>query len=324
MTTISVFPFSDENLPPFEGLVPANTVFNLVKQMPDSFHILYKNGKLIFETEENETEFEFKLESPDIFPSPNIPIPVASLTFLAEDLYTVLNSVSFFLPDNEKNYHIDGICLDFREEQGYAVATNGFSLAYVPLHPLEIEGKPEGDYIIPTSAVRNLLKLLQLLPQEHTVALFLHGNFVSLACNISGFDHQLAANCIDARFVDWREFLNQEYSATISFTPVAFLEVLKRMKIIATKSVHTVSLSQWKSGIETKINVPDLGEAREFSRVDVFGEFPEIDFDVSLLINALRPLHKEPLVEVDLKDSHTPMRVRGRNYTCLVMPCARN
>jgi DNA polymerase-3 subunit beta len=135
-------------------------------------------------------------------------------------------------------------------------------------------------------------------------------------------DTEVWVRLLDADFPDYRQVVPRENRIVASIPRGAFLDVLKRVSVMAPDKVNSVRLSFSGKQLEVSTSSPDLGEARDLLPIEYEGPTVKVGFNGRYLQDALGGI-SEDTVRMELKDEISQVIVRPaaeKNYLAIIMP----
>jgi DNA polymerase-3 subunit beta len=135
-------------------------------------------------------------------------------------------------------------------------------------------------------------------------------------------DTEVWVRLLDADFPDYRQVVPRENRIVASVPRGAFLDVLKRVSVMAPDKVNSVRLSFSGKQLEVSTSSPDLGEARDLLPIEYEGPTVKVGFNGRYLQDALGGI-SEDTVRMELKDEISQVIVRPateKNYLAIIMP----
>jgi DNA polymerase-3 subunit beta len=301
--------------------LPARKLFDIAKVLP-------KGPVTVAEREGNYVEISagrghFRLaglsseEFPEMPERPKgKPVPVDSETFRR-----LVDRVSAFATGDETRYNLSGILLERQEEEGKTilrmVATDGHRLAIADEEVPKLGGLlGERRVLVPRKGLIEIRKLSDGGPGS--LELSATDKFLFAGKG----DTEVWVRLLDAEFPDYRQVVPKENRIVASVPRGTFLDVLKRVSVMAPDKVNSVKLSFSGKQLEVSTISPDLGEARDLLPIEFEGAPVKIGFNGRYLQDALGGI-SEDTVRIELKDEVSQVIVRpatDRNYLAIVMP----
>jgi len=301
--------------------LPARKLFDIAKVLP-------KGPVTVAEREGNFVEISagrghFRLaglgseEFPEMPERPKgKPVPVDSEMFRK-----LVDRVSAFATGDETRYNLSGILLERQEEEGKTilrmVATDGHRLAIA-----DEEVPNLGDLL----AARRVL-----VPRKGLIEIRKLSDGGPGSLELSATDKFLFAGkgdtevwvrLLDAEFPDYRQVVPKENQIVAGVPRGTFLDVLKRVSVMAPDKVNSVRLSFSGKQLEVSTTSPDIGEARDLLPIEFEGAPIKVGFNGRYLQDALGGI-SEDSVRMELKDEVSQVIVRpatDKNYLAIIMP----
>jgi len=304
----------------FKVLVPADKLTSIVKALPDgAVNLELDEDQLVIQA--GDSEFRLATWPPDDFPDP--PSQEAeqfSMSFAATVFVRILESTIYAMAREEARYTLSGLCFDFLDgKPGYAVTTDGHRLVYRELNPIDIHGQPEGQYIVPAKAVRELIAIFKKA-HDSSPRLSFSGSTVTVSWEEDKFETDLSIRLIEGQFPDWRAVSNPSVIGTIVLEPKTLVNTLKRITLLIKERYKPVTFSPEGDHLIIQSEASDLGEAKERIIAKIKGEVSSFKVNATYLIDALKPIEEVPTVEIEVSGDRTPMRIKDGAYVALVMP----
>lgn len=162
-----------------------------------------------------------------------------------------LAAVAMFAAKKDKRVAINGVCIDTSEAGAFLVATCGHTLA---VHQIDAVARPSGQFIMPTDAIAEMVKVnrksdIKLTLPENFIGNYVNGphRTVLLKCG------QVTA-CIaetDASYPDWRRVARFDETLPtepVFFNPEYLMRVDKAANLIRCLA-HSVCVRPSKTGV---------------------------------------------------------------------------
>ena len=244
------------------------------------------------------------------------PVPVDSETFRK-----LVDRVSAFATGDETRYNLSGILLERQEEEGKTilrmVATDGHRLAIA-----DEEVPNLGDLLaarrvlVPRKGLIEIRKLSDGGPGSLELSATEKFLFAGKG------DTEVWVRLLDAEFPDYRQVVPKENQIVAGVPRGTFLDVLKRVSVMAPDKVNSVRLSFSGKQLEVSTTSPDIGEARDLLPIEFEGAPIKVGFNGRYLQDALGGI-SEDTVRMELKDEVSQVIVRpatDKNYLAIIMP----
>jgi DNA polymerase-3 subunit beta len=301
--------------------LPARKLFDISKVLPQGpVTLVGKEGNYV-EISAGRGHFRLAgLGSEDFPEMPERPKgkPVAVDT---ETFRRLVDRVSPFATGDETRYNLSGVLLEKQEEEGKTVlrmvATDGHRLAIADGEVPNLAGLlGEKRVLVPRKGLVEIRKLSDGGPGSLELSATEKFLFAGKG------DTEVWVRLLDADFPDYRQVVPKENRIVANIPRGAFLDVLKRVSVMAPDKVNSIRLSFSGKQLEVSTNSPDLGEARDLLSVEYEGAPVKIGFNGRYLQDALGGI-SEDTVRLELKDEVSQVIVRpatDKSYLAIIMP----
>ena len=244
------------------------------------------------------------------------PVPVDSETFRK-----LVDRVSAFATGDETRYNLSGILLERQEEEGKTilrmVATDGHRLAIADEEVPNLgDLLGEKRVLVPRKGLIEIRKLSDGGPGSLELSATEKFLFAGKG------DTEVWVRLLDAEFPDYRQVVPKENQVIANVPRGTFLDVLKRVSVMAPDKVNSVRLSFSGKQLEVSTTTPDIGEARDLLPIEFEGAPIKVGFNGRYLQDALGGI-SEDTVRMALKDEVSQVIVQpatGKNYLAIIMP----
>jgi DNA polymerase-3 subunit beta len=301
--------------------LPARKLFDIAKVLPQGpVTLVGKEGNYV-EISAGRGHFRLAgLGSEDFPEMPERPKgkPVA---VDAETFRRLVDRVSPFATGDETRYNLSGVLLEKQEEEGKTVlrmvATDGHRLAIADGEVPNLAGLlGEKRVLVPRKGLVEIRKLSDGGPGSLELSATEKFLFAGKG------DTEVWVRLLDADFPDYRQVVPKENRIVANIPRGMFLDVLKRVSVMAPDKVNSIRLSFSGKQLEVSTNSPDLGEARDLLSVEYEGAPVKIGFNGRYLQDALGGI-SEDTVRLELKDEVSQVIVRpasDKSYLAIIMP----
>jgi DNA polymerase-3 subunit beta len=301
--------------------LPARKLFDIAKVLPKGpVTVVAREGNYV---EISAGRGHFRLaglgseEFPEMPEKPKgKPVALDSETFRR-----LVDCVSAFATGDETRYNLSGILLEQQEAEGKTllrvVATDGHRLAIADGEVPGLGGLlGERRVLVPRKGLIEIRKLSDGGPGS--LELSATDKFLFAGKG----DTEVWVRLLDAEFPDYLQVVPKENRIIANVPRVAFLDVLKRVSVMAPDKVNSVRLSFSGKQLEVSTTSPDLGEARDLLPIEFEGAPVKVGFNGRYLQDALGGI-SEDTVRMELKDEVSQVIVRpasGTDYLAIIMP----
>ncbi len=281
--------------------VPAHTLHDIVRKLPDGSEILMKldENNLILEC--GKSQFTLPTLPFDDFPIMTDILDGKEFTISSADLKNLIDNTKFAISSEETRYYLNGIYIHQDEENKSflkAVATDGHRLAQVKINlPKGADGIPS--IIIPRKTVNEVRKLLDdtdgdiLIKVSNKKIRFMINNCI------------LTSKLIDGSFPDYQRVIPKENKNNLNVSTKDFKEAVDRVSTISIEKTRAVKLEINNDSLFLKVNNHEVGNAIEELAVNFGGETLEIGFNSKYLLDITNQINGEK-IQLSLSDSSSP------------------
>jgi DNA polymerase-3 subunit beta len=289
--------------------VPAHTLYDIVRKLPEGAQIELGTGK-----EEGRVELRSGRSRLSLAALPSEDFPVMTdgdtptkFSVSAGDLRALIDRTQFAVSTEETRYYLNGIYLHAaKTEEGNkpvlrAVATDGHRLARVEIAlPEGAAGMP--GVIVPRKTVGELRKLID---DDGEVEISLSETKIRFALG----DVVLTSKLIDGTFPDYRRVIPTANDKALEVDCEPFAKAVDLVSTISTEKSRAVKLSLGKGSLTLSATSPDAGSATEELEVDYKADAMEIGFNSRYLLDITRQIGGRSALFM-LADASSPTLVR--------------
>jgi DNA polymerase III subunit beta len=287
--------------------VPAHTLFDIVRKLPDGAQIdlTAADGRMTLTA--GRSRFQLGTLPRDDFPVIDTGALPFGFTVPTATLKHMIDKTRFAISTEETRYYLGGIFLHVTDEAKpmlRAVATDGHRLARVAIErPDGAVGMP--DVIIPRKAVGEVRKLLEEADGDVVVAI----SPARIRFAVSGI--VLTTKLIDGTFPDYSRVIPTGNDKVLTIEPKALAQSVDRVATIATDKTRAVKFAIDPGRITLSVNSPENGTAAEEISVDYDAEALEVGFNSRYLLDILAQLDGVTAQFV-MADSGAPVLIQDR------------
>ncbi len=305
--------------------VPANTLYDIVRKLPDdaTIEIATGAGDTTMNVKAGKSTFRLGCLPTEDFPKMGSAEALPyTFSIPAADLRMLIDRTRFAISNEETRYYLNGIYLHAAENDGVAVlravATDGHRLARFEM-PLPEEARNLPGVIIPRKAINEVRKLIDEAGDVITLAL--SENKVRFS-----FDHvTLTSKLIDGTFPDYERVIPKNNDKVLEVNPALFAKAVDRVSTISSEKSRAIKLMLGGKTMTLSVNSPDSGSASEEIEIHFNADPMEIGFNSAYLMDVARQIEGEgcrmslsdpasPTIIQDISDNSSlyvlmPMRV---------------
>ena len=219
------------------------------------------------------------------------------------------------MAQQDVRYFLNGVLLEFSEQQVVAVATDGHRLARTEC-AVEQEAGATQQAIVPRKAVLEMSRFLTGNDEEITMEINPNHLRITRAGAV------LTTKLIDGKFPDYRAVMNQKLTREALAERQPLYDVLARTAVLTNDKYRGVRVSIGSGELKVSAHNPDQEEASDEIAIVYDGGGLEIGFNVTYLMDALRALRTDQ-VQLAFEDGDSGCLIRSPGNTTteyLIMP----
>jgi DNA polymerase-3 subunit beta len=229
------------------------------------------------------------------------PFPEAAdgkaLTIQQSVLRDLLKKTGYAVSNDETRYVLNGVYTSFKTDKITVVATDGRRLALAE-HDIELPKGAETEFVLPTKAVGELLRLLS---DKGELKLSVGENQIIAAVDGT----TLVSKLIEGAYPNFRQVIPAETKERVPLERELLLAALHRVSILASEKSQSVKLNFTKNALTITAQTPEVGEAKETMSINYKGKDLTIAFNPQYLMDPLRNLDADE-VFLELTDELSP------------------
>lgn len=302
--------------------VSARKVFEILREIIGEDILIEKEKNNWVKITDGNSEFRIMGLGKEEFPSLPEAKETSLLTIEASLLSEMLKKTIYASGESDTRYVLNGLLFAAKPQPpGISltmVGTDGHRLAIINK---SIEANKTGlqedkNVIIPKKTAVELKKLIE----EGDSALS-----VGLDKNHIIFKREntiILSRLIEGNYPNYEQVLSATHDKKVSIGREIFIGALRRVSILSKEKTNAVKLDIEKDRIILSSNNPDIGEAKEETKISYKGEALSIGFNARYLLDALSAMDGEN-VTLNLYDPLSPafLTEEGETgYKCVVMP----
>ena len=307
----------------FNLTLPARTLTDVVSALSDPEVRLSMNGKP--EAELNSGSYNGKIKGIDASEYPPVEDydGASGVTFKADDLRQMIQSVVFATSNSENRPILTGVLLLLEGNKITLAATDGFRLA-LKKATLDTRVEQPRRLVIPADSLKETVRILNTNRESQAALAVPSAERVVLRCE----NVQLVSQILDGSFPDYQSIIPRSFKSRITMPADELLRACKQAAIIARESTNVALLHIQPGGTEYagKVTVKATSDSTGTSEItlDAVVEGPELSiaFNVKYLQDGLEAV-ATPQVLIEANAPNTPAVIKpasGEDYLYLLMP----
>lgn len=277
--------------------IPARKLLDICRSLPADARIVVDAAESKARVQSGRSRFVLATLPATEFPSIGTFQAALEAELDAGILAELINSTQFAMAHQDVRYYLNGLLLEFGEQQIRAVATDGHRLALCD-REVEVSASPLRQVIVPRKGVLEILRLL-----GHTqgkVALSVGSNHLKVAIPAQSVSTKL----VDGRFPDYERVIPRGGDKIVQAVREDARAALGRTSILSNEKFRGVRLQLASGTLKATAHNPEQEEAEEDIEVEYVGDELEIGFNVSYLLDALGVIQADR-VRMELSDSNS-------------------
>jgi DNA polymerase-3 subunit beta len=294
--------------------LPARRIFSIFRELPAGDIDIDVDDKDVATIRAGSSTFKVVGISEDEFPA--VPKLQSKKAYTIEQrrLKRMLTVTAFSASTDETRYVLNGCLLSFKGGKLTVVATDGRRMALDETE-LEFLKEAEGDVIVSTKAVNELLRTLRD-EENATVKVQISDNQVSFE-----FDQMLiVSKLIEGTYPNFRQVIPAHSEQHVSIVREELLAAVRRVSLMASDKSNSITLSFSKNKLTVSTVAPEVGEATENVAIKYSGKDLSISFNPDFMLDALKNLSAGE-VSLDLTDDLSPGVLRDDTpFLYVLMP----
>ena len=225
---------------------------------------------------------------------------------------SMLQATHYAASTDETRPMLNGVLLSFKGGKLCVVATDGRRMAMWE-QEMEISREQEGEWIVPTKTVNELLKSLK---DEGDLKIQVSENQVAFE-----YDSLLViSKLVDHTYPNFRQVLPGGAEERISLERELVLNAVRRVALLLNDRSNAITLHFAKDHLEISAVASDIGEAKEKVAIKYRGKDITVAFNPDFLMDPLRNLDGDE-VAVELSDELSPCLIRNdKPFQYVLMP----
>ncbi len=277
--------------------LPARRFSSIVRELPDAAINVEIDKNDVASVECGSSYFKIIGLSNEEFPPVSNPEEKHCYNMDQGVFREMLKKTAYAASSDETRFVLNGVLLSFRDGKLTMVATDGRRLALVESE-VEFPDEAEGDMILPTKAVS---ELLHVLGEEGDLKIYAKENQIVFEFD----DVLLASKLIDGTYPNYRQVIPTQCEERVTVEREVLLTALKRASLLTTDKSSATKLTFNDNQLVVVTTSPDVGEARETLAIKYTGKEITVAFNAEYMMDSLRNLSNDEIF-VELTDDLSP------------------
>lgn len=215
---------------------------------------------------------------------------------------------------------LSGVHLNVSQDTLEFAATDGHRLAVVQTANENLDDVPELEVTIPARAMRELERMLGMLPADESLSL----NFDRGQVVFEWGDHRLTSRTLEGQYPAYRQLIPRQFEREVTLDRRQLLSALERIAVLADQKNNIVkfSIDSDRQELALSVNAQDVGNGRELLSAQISGESLDIAFNIKYLMDGIKAIGTSE-IQMQLNAALSPViftPVGGLKMTYLIMP----
>ncbi|MEI7899258.1 MAG: DNA polymerase III subunit beta [bacterium] len=262
-------------------------------------------GKILFEVNEDDVasvqsgSSYFKIIGLPARDFPPVPATEGKFCYRIDQgaFREMLRKTSYAVSLDETRRVLNGVLLAFKENKLTLVATDGRRLALVE-HEIEFPPEAEGEMVLPTKAVSELMRILC---NDGDLKIYAQKNQVIFEIGTT----TLSSKLIDGVYPNYRQVIPGICDERVVIDRELLLSALRRVSVVTTDKSNATKLTFSANQLTISINTPDVGEGRDTVPIKYAGKEISIIFNPEYVMDPLKNITDDEIF-IEMNDGHSP------------------
>ena len=311
-----------------EITLPARTLYDIVRSMPDGMITLKVDGEAV-EVSGGRSNFKLLGLPAEDFPSMPEPQDVEFFEVDPGVLADMIDKTAFSISNDETRPHINGALFQGDGKVLRMVTTDGHRLSKIELK-VEQSGFYNFSMVIPNKGIGEIKRMLD--DGDDMVLIGSKDGSVFIKRDVEAekavddepakkAEFMLVSKLIESEFPPYEQVIPQGQDKKIIVSRNEIADALKRVSVVSSDRTLGVKFQLSEGSVEISTDNPSIGEGSEIVDVNYNGEPMEIGFNARYFIDVLNVLGDEE-VTIELSGYLDPAVVKDMDDTFVgvVMP----
>ncbi|MCH1624366.1 DNA polymerase III subunit beta [Fredinandcohnia quinoae] len=287
-------------------VISAKYLSEIAKKLPNDIHIK-GNEKQIITIQSDDIVTTLHGFNSEEYPMLPKMVETPSTRMAIHDLIELIKQTVFATSKNETRPVLTGVHMSFQENKLTCAATNSHRLA---LSEITIESNVNGSVIIPSSALHELLKLMN--PNQGEIEIYISTSYIVFKSS----SMTLFSRLIEGNYPNVVGLIPHESETAITMNTKQLLKGIDRACLFASDWKNNNVMLEMKDASKLKIssNSTEIGRIEEYQPIlsSVGCNELSISLDGNFLMDALKVI-KEEEVKISFGGSMRPVLIEPVN-----------
>ncbi len=292
--------------------LPARRLFGLVRELSDRQVTVEIDEKHVAQIRCGASSSKLFGFAADDFPKVGEIREDKAFSIEQEIFKQMLSKTVYAVSDEQTRAILNGVFLRLRDQKITAVATDGRRLAVVE-QELDILKDVEGDVVVPTKAVNELIRCLG---NEGKLTVRMEPKRVMFETN----NIRLISKLIEGEYPNYQQVIPSHFEERITVEREEMLAALRRAHLMTSEKYPSVKTRFLINEIQISAINPEVGEAYEVVPVKYSGKEITAAFNPDFVMDPLKNLTSDE-VYLEIIDDTSPIVIKcDIPFLYVVMP----
>jgi DNA polymerase-3 subunit beta len=288
-----------------EGSVtlPVRKILDICRALPEGAILSFTEEKDRIVLRSNRSRFALSILPAKDFPELESHLEGVHFSLSQRNLRTLIEKVYFAMAEQDVRYYLNGMLLEIKNGNVFAVASDGHRMAVNKIKSL-VNNEANMRVIVPRKGILELLRLLGDTDEQVTV--LVGTNHIRVTTE----EVTLTSKLIDGRFPDYERIIPKGGKNVVVAHRESMREALLRAAAVLNDKFRGVILNLSSHSLKISASNPEQDEVEENLEVDYAGQALEISFNVKYLLDVVNVV-QTALIRFTFIDSNNSTRVEG-------------
>jgi len=236
-----------------------------------------------------------------------------SFIVLKKDFKECINKVSFNVAIDDSRANLKGVCLNIKQDEMEAVATDGFrlALAKTPIKNNGIITKIN----VPSKSINEISKLID--DGEETVTIYIDEKYIM----VDLFHTKIVTRLIAEEFINYERIIPTEFTTQVTIDKNLFENAIDRISLINRSEKQDCVRLDIKEDVMNLSARSEDGEVNEKMTIGTKGKDLYAGFKCKFLLEFMHAIN-EDIITFNFTTSTAPGIIKGSsdNWLYLILP----
>ncbi len=260
-----------------------------------------------------DSELQIKCMSADEYPIFKEVDTQNSFIILKKEFKDIISKVIFNVAVDEARPSLRGVCLNIKDEEVEAVASDGYRLA---LARAQIKNNGIVDKIVvPSKSMNELARLID--EGEETITVYVEKNYIM----VDLFHTKIVTRLIGEEYINYEKIIPSVFTTEVTIDKKLFENAIDRVSLINRAEKKSYVKMEIKEDTISLNAHSDDGEINEKVTIGLKGKDLTIGFNSKYIIDSMHAID-EPFVTLNFTTSTAPGIIKGESdrWLYLILP----